>query len=166
MLDINRMERHEFINKIGLVFEHSPWVAEVSWYLHPFESFEEMYNGMIEEMYNANTSLKLSLLRAHPDLGTKFDLSASSKEEQKSAGLNELTEEEFKEFTKLNRMYVEKFGFPFILAVKGKGKEEIKLQMRTRITNSYEKELETALSEVSKIARFRLFDLVKGVIPS
>ncbi|WP_332630808.1 2-oxo-4-hydroxy-4-carboxy-5-ureidoimidazoline decarboxylase [Halalkalibacter flavus] len=160
MEKVNKMDQSQFINIVGAVFEHSPWVAEKSWNAHPFVNLEQMYNHMIEEMHGATTALKLSLLRAHPDLGTRLEVSESSRDEQKNAGLSQLSEQEFEEFSMLNKDYINKFGFPFIMAVKGQSKKAIKSNMKARIHNSYEEEFETALQQVSKIARFRLWDLI------
>ncbi|MFA9557793.1 2-oxo-4-hydroxy-4-carboxy-5-ureidoimidazoline decarboxylase [Evansella sp. AB-rgal1] len=160
MIEINKMTKAEFITIVGAVFEHSPWVAEKAWDSHPFSSFEKMYEVLVKEMNNGDHALKLSLLRAHPDLGSKLEMSETSKLEQKNAGLSELSEQEFREFSSLNKSYVEKFGFPYIMAVKGKTKETIKTNLKERINNSYMEEFEAALDQVSKIARFRLEDLV------
>ncbi|WP_052144567.1 2-oxo-4-hydroxy-4-carboxy-5-ureidoimidazoline decarboxylase [Halalkalibacter okhensis] len=158
---VNKMDQSEFVEVVGAVFEHSPWVAERSWKNHPFDHLEQMYNVMIKEMHAAPSSLKRSLLRAHPDLGTRLEVSESSRDEQKNAGLSQLTEEEFEEFSMMNKEYTNKFGFPFIMAVKGQDKLTIKNNMKERIHNSYEEEFETALIQVSKIAKFRLDDLIE-----
>ncbi|MBU9713912.1 2-oxo-4-hydroxy-4-carboxy-5-ureidoimidazoline decarboxylase [Evansella tamaricis] len=158
--EVNRMDQNQFVQSIGVVFEHSPWVAKQSWKYHPFASLKELYEMMIREMYHAENAMKLSLLRAHPDLGTRLVISESSKQEQSGAGLNELSEEEFLHFSSLNKQYVERFGFPFIMAVKGQNKTKIQQQMELRISNSYDEEMDTALKEVSKIVKFRLEDLI------
>ncbi|MFC0471115.1 2-oxo-4-hydroxy-4-carboxy-5-ureidoimidazoline decarboxylase [Halalkalibacter kiskunsagensis] len=160
MEQVNKMTEQEFMHSVGVVFEHSPWVAKSAFGHHPFSSLDQMYEKMIEEMTNADMSLKLSLLRAHPDLGTRLEVSESSKHEQQNAGLSQLSEEEYREFSLLNKKYIEKFDFPFIMAVKGQDKHSIKESMKTRINNQYEKEFKTALSQVEKIARFRLVDMI------
>ncbi|WP_147804173.1 2-oxo-4-hydroxy-4-carboxy-5-ureidoimidazoline decarboxylase [Alkalicoccus halolimnae] len=156
---INNMQKAAFINEIGRVFEHSPWVAERSWKEHPFEDKQGMENVLLRVMWEAEEDLQLSLLRAHPDLGTKLEVTASSLAEQKQAGLNDLSEEEFSLLSFLNRKYTDQFGFPFIMAVKGKTKIEIISSMQRRIHQSAEKEKTTALKEVEKIALFRLNEL-------
>ncbi|MCR6105504.1 2-oxo-4-hydroxy-4-carboxy-5-ureidoimidazoline decarboxylase [Salipaludibacillus agaradhaerens] len=158
--EVNSMQASEFITTIGPVFEHSPWVAEKTWPHRPFTCVTQLHNRMTKEMYQANTALKLSLLRAHPDLGTKLTISETSGKEQREAGLNRLTEKEYNQFADLNDAYVKQFGFPFIVAVKGKKKEQILHKMKKRRHHSYEKEMETALEEVSKIAGFRLNELI------
>lgn len=158
--DVNKMNKESFVNTVGSVFEHSPWVAEHSWEHHPFTDLEEMYGEMVKKVYEAEDTLKLSLLRAHPDLGTRLEVSESSKSEQLNAGLSQLTKEEFKEFSSMNQRYIAKFGFPFIMAVKGQNKDVIKARMKQRVENDYDTEFKAALSEVSKIARFRLWGMI------
>ncbi len=160
MAQVNKMTEQEFVDSVGTVFEHSPWVAKRAWGHHPFSSLEKMYETLIEEMEKACISLKLSLLRAHPDLGTRFEVSESSKQEQMHAGLSQLSEEEYHEFSLLNKQYVKTFDFPFIMAVKGQDKHSIKENMKTRVDNQYDEEFETALAQVGKIAKFRLWDMV------
>ncbi|WP_243854947.1 2-oxo-4-hydroxy-4-carboxy-5-ureidoimidazoline decarboxylase [Halalkalibacterium halodurans] len=161
MKEVNEMSKTNFVDSIGSVFEHSPWVAEKAWMHHPFSSLEQMYQKMIEEMYAADPLLQLALLRAHPDLGTRMEISETSTNEQLHAGLSQLSEEEFNEFSRLNKDYVQAFSFPFIMAVRGQDKNSIKQSMKKRIANSYEAELQTALNEVSKIVKFRLLDMVR-----
>jgi len=160
MKQINKMIQLEFVRTVGAVFEHSPWVAEKSWKHHPFESLEQLHTDMVFEMYQADSSLQLSLLKAHPDLGTKLAVSKASKQEQQGAGLGSLSKEEYQIFSEFNENYVKKFGFPFIMAVKGQRKDSILKMMKERQRHTYESEMETALNEVSKIAKFRLIDMV------
>ncbi|WP_419954236.1 2-oxo-4-hydroxy-4-carboxy-5-ureidoimidazoline decarboxylase [Neobacillus niacini] len=159
---VNQMKKEEFVQKIGWVFEHSPWVASGAWGNLPFESCEHLIQTMIDIVQNAEESKQLALLRAHPDLGTRLQMSEISQKEQKGAGLDKLTKEEFEEFVSLNQSYVNKFNFPFIMAVKGQSKETILASMKQRIHNSYEEEFNIALREVYKIAGFRLNDIFIG----
>ncbi|MBP3952449.1 2-oxo-4-hydroxy-4-carboxy-5-ureidoimidazoline decarboxylase [Bacillus sp. YZJH907-2] len=161
MAEVNEMSKEEFVKTVGVVFEHSPWVAERTWKHHPFDNANTMYMLLIEEMNKAEEDRQLSLLRSHPDLGTRLEISEASTSEQKGAGLNELTEEEFKKFSRLNHVYVDTFGFPFILAVRGHTKESIQMAMEQRIANTVQEERKTALTEVSKIAKFRLDDMIE-----
>ena len=116
---------------------------------------------MIDIVQNAEESKQLALLRAHPDLGTRLQMSEVSQKEQAGVGLDKLTKEEFAEFVSLNKRYVTKFNFPFIMAVKGQNKESILLAMKQRVHNAYEEEYRIALQEVYKIAGFRLDDIFK-----
>ena len=105
-------------------------------------------------------NLKLKLLRAHPELGIKksqlSSLTESSQEEQKSAGLDQCSEEEYEEIKSLNKLYKEKFDFPFIIAVKGLNRSDVINSMKNRVNNNYEEEFSTAINEVHKIAKIRL----------
>lgn len=159
--DINQMKKEEFVRKIGWVFEHSSWVASAVWEGRPFKSRENLLQTMIGIVQNAEESKQLALLRAHPDLGTRLQMSEVSQKEQAGAGLNQLSKEEFEDFVSLNQCYIRKFNFPFIMAVKGQNKESILSAMKHRVDNSYDEEFNIALLEVYKIAGFRLNDIFK-----
>jgi 2-oxo-4-hydroxy-4-carboxy-5-ureidoimidazoline decarboxylase len=158
---LNQMNKQEFMDTVGWVFEDSPWVAERAWESMPLTSGAELFQTMVTIVEKAETSLKLSLLRAHPDLGTRLLMSEASQKEQGEAGLKQLSNEERLEFLTWNKAYVEKFGFPFIMAVKGQGKETILATMKQRLNSTKEKEFEMALKEVYKIAKFRLDDFIQ-----
>ncbi|MNM91046.1 Uric acid degradation bifunctional protein PucL [compost metagenome] len=158
--DLNTMSREEFAKALGGIFEHSPWVAEATYNARPFNSVDELHRAMIETARNAGTDTVLSLLRAHPDLATRLQVTPLSAAEQKGAGLDRLTPEEFEKLTDLNRRYTEKFQFPFILAVRGKNKDDIMDSITARIQSTPEIEWERALDEIGKITRFRLVDLL------
>jgi 2-oxo-4-hydroxy-4-carboxy-5-ureidoimidazoline decarboxylase len=162
MEEVNQMNKEEFVKKVGWVFEHSPWVASLAWENRPFESSKSLLQSMIDIVQNADESLQLALLRAHPDLGTRLQMSEVSQKEQAGAGLDRLSKEEFEEFVSLNQSYVNTFNFPFIMAVKGQRKERILSAMKQRVNHSYEEEYNIALHEVYKIAGFRLNDIFKG----
>jgi OHCU decarboxylase len=161
MEEINQMNKEEFIEKVGWVFEHSPWVASGAWENRPFESSKSLLQTMINIVQNADESMQVALLRAHPDLGTRLQMSEVSQKEQAGAGLDKLSKEEFEEFVSLNQSYVNRFNFPFIMAVKGQSKETILSAMKQRVHNSYEEEYNIALREVYKIAGFRLNDIFR-----
>nr|WP_217635410.1 2-oxo-4-hydroxy-4-carboxy-5-ureidoimidazoline decarboxylase [Evansella caseinilytica] len=154
------MNKNEFTACIGGVFEHSSAIAEAAWQHRPFQSLHELDNRLITAMYQSEPSTKLALLRAHPDLGTRMEISTASMQEQKNAGLTNLTEEEYHRFSLLNKSYTEKFGFPFIMAVKGQDKITILKKIESRLSNSSDVEMATGLKEVSKIVRFRLEALI------
>ena len=119
------MEKDDFISTLGWLFEDSPWVASIAWESLPFQSREELFQTMIMIVQNAGEERQAALLRAHPDLGTRLQMSEISQKEQAGVGLDKLTKDEIDEFVSLNKKYVEKFGFPFIMAVKGQSKETI-----------------------------------------
>lgn len=161
--ELHRLSREAFIDQIGHVFEHSPWVADSAYEkAGPFHSSEEVYKQLLDAMHEGTDDQKLSLLRAHPDLGSRIQMTDASVSEQKGAGLNQLSEQEYEMLKRLNTHYTDRFGFPFILAVKGKTKDDIITNIESRIENSRDEEFETALNEVGKIAVFRLHDLFGG----
>lgn len=161
LAEVNKMSQQEFIEKIGWVFEHTPWVAEQAFLAQPFASVETLYQTMVNIVKEADGKAQLALINAHPDLGARIKMTESSVKEQKGAGLDSLTEEEFASFSALNKRYLAAFGFPFILAVKGHTKETIYQAMEQRIQHGKEQEFQTALLEIYKIVGFRLKDLVK-----
>lgn len=165
--ELNRLDRDGFAAQLGGIFERSPWVAEEAWRLRPFASLEELHKAMMESAADAEEGLRLALLRAHPDLGARIAMTDESKREQAGAGLDRLERRERRYMLRLNRIYKEKFGFPFILAVKGMAKEDILAAMRRRYRNSRETEMAAAMGEVGRIARFRLEDMLsEGANPS
>ena len=156
---INAMTAEQFVGAVGWVFEHSPWVAERTSHKRPFASVAELSDRMNTTVREALRDEQLALLCAHPDLGTRMQVSSGSASEQMGAGLNQLTESEYTELVNLNNAYRLKFGFPFLSAVKGRGKTEIIAAMRARSGADPEIEFEEALRQVFRIARFRLEDL-------
>ena len=123
-------------------------------------TINELRSAMKKVVNKSSDNLKLKLLRAHPELGIKKNqlssLTESSQEEQKSAGLDQCSEEEYEEIKSLNKLYKEKFKFPFIIAVKGLNRLDIIKSMKKRVNNNYEEEFLTAINEVHKIAKIRL----------
>jgi 2-oxo-4-hydroxy-4-carboxy-5-ureidoimidazoline decarboxylase len=158
--EVNACNRPRFVEKVGWVFEHSPWVAERAWIKRPFTSLEQLHGAMAAEVNAASSEEQLSLLRAHPDLGTRAALSAASASEQADAGLDDLTPGEFERLHRLNSAYREKFGFPFLFAVKGSTKHDILDALEARLPASREREMTEALGQVARIARFRLEELI------
>ncbi|QSF46141.1 2-oxo-4-hydroxy-4-carboxy-5-ureidoimidazoline decarboxylase [Paenibacillus tianjinensis] len=158
--EINRMGKEQFVAALGGIFEHSSWVAEGVYQHVPFHSVEELHNVMLETARSAPRSQVEALLRSHPDLATRLQVTPLSAAEQQGAGLDRLTPEEFKLLTELNAAYTEKFRFPFILAVRGKNKDDIIMAIGERVNRPLEEEWEQALHEIGKITGFRLRDLL------
>ncbi|WP_019912767.1 2-oxo-4-hydroxy-4-carboxy-5-ureidoimidazoline decarboxylase [Paenibacillus sp. HW567] len=158
--EINSMSRDEFVAKLGGIFEHSPWVAEMAYGQLPFHSVQQLHTVMLEAARSAGHSRVEELLRAHPDLATRLQVSPLSAVEQQGAGLDRLTPEEFTRLTELNVAYTEKFGFPFILAVRGKNKDDIIAAIEERVNRTLQDEWEQALAEIGTITGFRLNDLI------
>ena len=157
----NKLSKSQFISTFGNIFEKTEWIAEKCYESKPYNNLDELVLKMIEIFENAVKEKHLEILNSHPDLAIAKGLTEDSKNEQKGASLNQCTEEEFEEFKKLNEQYKKKFGFPFIIAVKGKNKEEILNSFRQRITNNINLEFEEAKKQVKKIASFRLSEIIK-----
>ena len=161
------MERSAFLDAFGGVFEHSAWIAERAFdgELGPVhDSAAGLHSALARQFRLASESERLGVLRAHPDLAGKLAaakrLTAESSAEQASAGLDALTDEERGRFTELNAAYTEKFGFPFIIAVRGLSKTEILRSFETRAGNDRDTEFEAACKQVERIARLRLEEIL------
>ncbi|HXF89994.1 MAG TPA: 2-oxo-4-hydroxy-4-carboxy-5-ureidoimidazoline decarboxylase [Xanthobacteraceae bacterium] len=162
---INSLDAAAFAAQLGHVCEHAPWVARRAAERRPFRSRDDLHRAMLAVIAAASEAEQLTLLRNHPELAGKAaiagDLTADSKKEQGGAGLDRLTAAEYERFHALNRAYNEKFGFPFILAVKGKTKDEILAAFAARVDNDRAEEFRTALEQVGRIIGFRLADIVE-----
>jgi OHCU decarboxylase len=154
--EINALTREDFVKALGWVVEDSPWVAEAAWSLRPFASRDALRSAMLQQVENAGPERQLALLRAHPDLGNRVRMSDASTREQTGAGLNRLTQAERDSLLALNREYRERFGFPFLFAVKGGSNRDIIDALRRRIGAAPESEFREALEQVYRIASFRL----------
>lgn len=161
------MDRATFVAKFGGIFEHSPWIADRAFDLElgpAHDTAAGLHNALCRMFRSASPEERLGVLTAHPDLAGKLAaakaLTAESTHEQASAGLDHLTEDERTTFTQLNAQYVEKHGFPFIIAVRDNTKSSILAAFQTRITNSRDAEFDTACKQVERIARLRLEDLL------
>ena len=157
----NKLNKPKFISIFGNIFEKTEWVAERCYESKPYNNLDELVSKMMKIFENIEKEGHLEILNSHPDLAVEKKLTEDSKNEQKNASLNQCTDEEFVEFKKLNEEYKKKFGFPFIIAVKGKNKEEILNSFRQRITNNINSEFEEAKKQVMKIASFRLSEIIK-----
>ena len=158
---INNLDKSEFLSIFGNVFEKSKWISEKVFDLKPFESLESFVSEIIRIYENSDNKTILEILNLHPELAIEKKLTANSEAEQNKANLKECTPEEFNEFKKLNIEYKKKFNFPFIIAVKGKNKDEILNYFRERIKNSLDEEFFEAKKQVKKIATFRLEEIIK-----
>lgn len=153
---LNSLDQTDFVGAVGWVFEHSPWVAERAWFARPFADVQALCEAMRATVERAEREEQFALLRAHPDLGTRARISAASTEEQTGAGLDQLTAEEFDSFRRLNESYRNRFGFPFLFAVRGKSKHDILTALERRLSVDPENEFQEALQQVYRIAEFRL----------
>lgn len=155
------MTREQFVSRYGGVYEHSAWVAELAFTRLQAES--EAYDieaALAAGVNAADRETKLALIRAHPDLAgqaaVRGELTDDSTEEQKSAGIDQCTVQEFAMFQALNEKYKAKFGFPFVVAVRGRNRQDILRAFAARLENDPSTEFDTAIHEIHKIARLRL----------
>ena len=158
---INNLSQGEFTEVFGNVFENASWIAEKLYAQKPFRNFKDLSEKMLNIFELTDKQHKLMILNSHPDLAKKTKIrlqTPDSLKEQTDAGLDQCTEEEFNEFKKLNDTY-KKFGFPFILAVRGKTKMKILNNFRKRISSDPEIEFDEAVKQVKQIASLRLKEL-------
>ena len=168
--DDEKTWRADFVARHGGVYEHSPWIAERTAergaaprrerFADESSFVDALARALAATLAAASDEEKLALVRAHPDLVGRAaiagELTADSSAEQSSAGLDRCTPEEFARFGELNTAYREKFGFPFVMAVRGRGRREILEAFESRLGNAPETELARALEEIDRIARLRL----------
>jgi 2-oxo-4-hydroxy-4-carboxy-5-ureidoimidazoline decarboxylase len=161
---LNQFGQAEFVRVVGPVFEHSPWIAETTFAKKPFADLKNLHRELCETVKNSSEEKQLALICAHPDLVGKIALAGQlmkeSSNEQASAGLNKLSPEEIDLFQKQNAAYKSKFGFPFVICARLNKKAAILAGFETRLKNSREQEIKTALEEIFKIAELRLQDLI------
>ena len=161
---VNALDAAAFAARFGDVAEGSPWVAESAWGSRPFADREALVSAFVAAVRAASREARVALLRAHPDLAGRAalagDIGEDSRREQAGAGLDRLTAGEFARFHDLNARYRERFGFPFIFAVKGAAREAILAAFEVRIDNDADTERAEALANVERILRFRIEDRV------
>ena len=163
----SQMERDRFVSLYGGIFEHSAWIAEGAFDLElgpAHDTARGLHNALCRVFRSASADQRMGVLRAHPDLAGKLAqakrLTAESTSEQASAGLNALTDHERETFTRQNTAYVEKHGFPFIIAVRDHTKASIMAAFERRIGNDTDTEFAEACKQVERIAEFRLMDIL------
>ena len=161
---INNSDSARFIELLGGIFEHSPWVAERIYGARPFASRADLHSKMSAEVRKASMEQRRELLRQHPELAGKEadagSLTEASEREQAGAGLNRCSADELTRINDFNQAYGAKFGFPFIIAVTGLDKQQILAAMQQRLEHTAETEFATAIGEVEKIALIRLNALI------
>jgi OHCU decarboxylase len=157
---VNQLSENEFINTFGNIFEKTNWIANKAFDSKPYKSLNEFISTIIKIYENSSKEDCLKIFNAHPELVVEKKLTEDSHKEQRGANLNHCNDEEFNEFKNLNIEYKSKFGFPFIIAVKGKNKNEILNNFRQRIKNEINLEFNEAKEQVKKIATFRLNEII------
>jgi 2-oxo-4-hydroxy-4-carboxy-5-ureidoimidazoline decarboxylase len=160
LAELNATDCSAFVGAIGWAFEDSPWVAERAWGKRPFATLDALHAAMTSVVSAASREEQLALLRAHPDLGAvrlrPDGISQASQREQAGAGLDALTGDELERLGALNAAYREKFGFPFLYAVKGSTMQDVLNAIERRLPSTRDAEEQEALRQVYRIARFRL----------
>ncbi|WP_428374707.1 2-oxo-4-hydroxy-4-carboxy-5-ureidoimidazoline decarboxylase [Lichenicoccus sp.] len=158
---LSGLDPQSFSARLGHVFERSAWVADHAWAARPFASVEALHAAMVQAVREAGPDAVLALLRRHPELAAPGRLTAASAAEQGGIGLTDLDSMAVVAFEDTNRRYRERFGFPFIIAVRGqRDPSAILAAMQRRLANAPDQEYETAFGEVARIARYRLDDIV------
>ena len=159
--NINDLNKSDFLSIFGNVFEKTESVALETFESKPFKNFDDIVFKMLNIYESYEKDKILEILNAHPELAVAKKMTLESISEQASVKLNECSNDEYDEFKKLNLEYKKKFNFPFIIAVKGKDKNEILGNFRQRIKNNVESEFQEAKKQVKKIATFRLNEINK-----
>ena len=159
--DLNTLTKSEFITIFGSIFEKSEWIANETFELKPFKNSKDLVDKMINIYDSCSVDKILKILNLHPKLAIEKKLSSFSSKEQTGAELDKCSKKELIEFNKLNFDYEKKFKFPFIIAVKGKNKDQILENFRIRIKNNYKEEFQEAKKQVTKIALFRLNEILE-----
>ncbi len=162
--ELNELDRVSFARAVGRAFEDAPWIAEAAWEARPFGSVEDLHGAMCAVVRAAPHDRQLELIAGHPDLAGRAAVAGSltreSTSEQASAGLDRLTEVEMRRFTRLNDAYRERFGFPFVIAVRDHTKESILEAFERRLAHPADEERAAALEQIEAIARHRLDGMV------
>jgi len=163
--ELNTFSKETFVDYLGYIYEHSPWIAEGAWTSRPFASLDDLRAKLDRTLQAAAPEARLALIKAHPDLAGRLarsgQLTQESTEEQRSAGLDRLPEEEAAEFERLNRAYLDRFGFPFVICARLNDRNTILAAFRRRLFHAREEEIATALAEIHQIAGLRLAQIVR-----
>jgi 2-oxo-4-hydroxy-4-carboxy-5-ureidoimidazoline decarboxylase len=163
---LNAADKAGFIAAVGDIYEHAPWVAEAVVGQRPFANLAALHEAMMAAVRAASAEQRMALLKGHPDLAGKAaragTMTADSKAEQASAGLDRLSEAEYAAFHKNNDAYRKKFGIPFIVCARRHSKDSILHQFEHRLRNNVAAETKTALGEVFRIVALRLDQRVEA----
>jgi len=156
------MKQADFVELFGAIFEETPAVAMQAWAARPFQGVSDLHQKMVAVVRDRMTvAEQVKLIQAHPELGKRGKMAKASVQEQAGAGLSELDESDYQRLESLNSAYREKFEFPFVMAVKGFGQSDILAAFEARLEGDEPTERARSLSEIYKIARLRLSDLIR-----
>lgn len=162
-MPVSALSYETFLARFGGVYEDSPWVAEAVWarvQAGELDAPDALAAAMREAVDSAPLDQQLALIKAHPELASRASMADASVREQAGAGLDECTPQEFEAFQRFNAAYNARFGFPFIIAVKGLTRADILTAFEQRLTSDPQTEFAAALAQIHRIAAFRLADLV------
>ncbi len=159
MAQLNQMDRSQFTDALGHIFEQTPTIAATAWEQRPFQDWATLYKTMVDALWQLSSDQQLALIRSHPDLGSRLKMAKASVQEQAGVGLDRLSPDRFLQLQTMNQKYRDRFDFPFIIAVKNHTQESILEAFINRLQNPSEIEFKQALLEILTIARFRLLEL-------
>ena len=164
LAELDALSRDAFVAALGAIFEHSPWVADAVADQRPFGSVAALHGAMCAAVAAAGVDAQLALIRAHPQLAGKAaiagELTSHSTHEQRGAGLDQCSAEELARITALNTAYEQRFGFPFIVAVRGLQRTDVIDAMARRLGHDAATEHVEALRQIERIAALRLADML------
>jgi 2-oxo-4-hydroxy-4-carboxy-5-ureidoimidazoline decarboxylase len=158
--DINQLSQAEFVACLGFVFEQTPEIVAQAWVQRPFGDRAELHQVCATIVEAMSAAQQRQLICAHPDLGSRLAMAEASIKEQSGAGLDRLTPTEYAQFQQANQQYQQRFGFPFIIAVRHHSKASILAAFQTRLHHDRATEQQTAIGQIIEIARFRLEDTI------
>ncbi|GAB5492134.1 MAG: 2-oxo-4-hydroxy-4-carboxy-5-ureidoimidazoline decarboxylase [Phototrophicaceae bacterium] len=160
--DLNTKSTARFLDLIGGALEGEVWLAERIVEKRPFTEVNDLYSAFAQVINTASEQEKIRLIASHPDLApsVQTDLSEASIQEQASAGLNNLSPDEYATFNRLNTAYHQKFSFPFVICARENTKSSILEQFEARLSNTRSQEIEIGIAEILKIIKLRLTDLI------
>lgn len=160
LTELSALSQAEFARTLGSIFEHSAWIPERTWMARPFSTVDALHEAMLAIVRQASPTEQLALINAHPELAGREaaagTLTDASTHEQRGAGLDQCTPDELSRLRDLNARYRQRFGFPFVIAVKGRSRQQIMDAIDQRLGNTRELEFQTCLEQIGQIARFRL----------
>ncbi len=164
LASLNQYSKDQFVESLGGIFEHSPWVADLVYEDRPFETIGQLQQTMLEAVRHSPEMQRMALICSHPELAGKEaaagTLTEDSHQEQARAGLDQCTAEDLAQLQSLNQAYRKNFEFPFVIAVTGLDKAQIIAALESRLKNSFTVEFDASIAEIGKISMIRLNTLI------
>jgi 2-oxo-4-hydroxy-4-carboxy-5-ureidoimidazoline decarboxylase len=156
LAELNALQDEDFVAVLAHIFEHSPEIPAAVAHQRPFSSLEALHQAMVDVIHRWDPAAQIRLIQAHPDLGTRAAMAPASVAEQAGVGLDRLSPEDYARFQHLNQTYRQRFGFPYVVAVKNHTQASILQDYEQRLDNDVTTEQTRALAEIAQIAWFRL----------